>query len=1008
MQAPQIRWGLSVVVLGVILTGPSRIAAQAADSTQLRDTTVTVTVPVAAPHLLVDSLGQEVLVDSARLAIMSRLERLARPVGADSILFVQDSSRLAAAVEGNREGSGMDDIAAELFMMPGFALTEYRGEKANFQAQERVLVLQAPEGGRARVASEGSAIEADTSITFDESSGSIRTVGDATYTPPEGDAVDAASMVYSLGQGRGTALDATTAFAQEGANWIIRGDMPYAAPDSTFMSHAQFTSCDLDEPHYHFETDEIKVVAGNVLVARGVRLYFADVPVAWLPFMAQSLTRGRRSGLLTPRFSVNDIVRTSGGYRRRVSNLGFYWAASQYADALVAMDWFSETFFAMTGSVQYRFRKHFLEGTVNAKRFWNSDGSGELALDTRHSWVVDERTQLRISGRFVSDNQFVRDNSFNPQEVTQSIDSEAGVNRRFDWGSVSLAANRKQYLSDDRTEWLLPSANLSLSPVTLFQAPSSDASFYNNMTWSGAGGFRRNAVDRLQSPGDTIASLAGLDREVMTGTLRSNLSLGSLTLSQAVDLTEDRTAGALESTILLIPDSIQQSQLLVGDLTEAKLRWSTSVNYQQQLMGSTTLTPRLSLSGNMFRSNTDPSAQNFVSAPSRMAFGAQLKTDIYGFFGGFGPFEAIRHKITPAVDYAWSPESAPSDMQRAVFGARALQPKNAISLSLTQTWEAKPRQLEVDAQRVALERESGLTPGDSIGVDLRTAEPSQRDSVQGPVVTTDPAGDGLQRVQQVPAVTLLAWRTSVIQYDFVQADSVGMFLSGFETTRLSNQFSSDYLRGLAVSVDHELFADEVDAEGQLAERRLEPHLSSVNLGFSLGSSSSIFRWLTFWRGGDEQGEVAAEPTNSDELDFSDTMDESSIVPGLGKNDVSSAVPAQRAGGSTGGWNANLSYSLQRPRDPLRVASQMLSGTVRLQPTEKWSVSWRTAYDLELGAFNDHSIRLTRDLHRWEANFDFLQTATGNWTFRFEVSLRDNRDLKFDYRQRNLGMGRQLR
>tara|TARA_B100000405_G_scaffold91892_1_gene63939 strand:- start:1765 stop:4692 length:2928 start_codon:yes stop_codon:yes gene_type:complete len=974
--------------------------AQVADSTRLGETALTTDVA----RQVGDSIGQQLKVDSARQAILERLERLARPIGADSVLFVQDSSRLAAAAEGDRGGGGMDDVATELFTMPGFALTEYRGERADFQAQERILVLKAPEGGRARVSSEGSAIEADTSITFDESAGSIRTVGDATYTPPDGDPVDAASMVYNLGQGRGTALDAKTAFAQEGANWMIRGDMPFAAPDSTFMSHAHFTSCDLDEPHYHFETDEIKVVAGNVLVARGVRLYFADVPVAWLPFMAQSLTRGRRSGLLTPRFSVNDIVRTSGGYRRRVSNLGFYWAASQYADALVAMDWFSETFFAMTGSVQYRFRKHFLEGSINAKRFWNSNGSGELALDTRHSWDVDERTQLRISGRFVSDNQFVRDNSFNPQEVTQSIDSEAGVNRRFDWGSMSLAANRKQYLSDDRTEWLLPSANVSLSPITLFQAPSSEASFYNNMTWSGAGGFRRNAVDRLQAPGDTITSLAGLDREVMTGTLRSNLSLGRLTLSQAVDLTEDRTAGALDNAFLVIPDSTQEAQLMIGDLTEAELRWSTSVNYQQQLIGSTTITPRLSLSGNMLRSNTDPVAQNFVSAPSRIAFGAQLKTDVYGFFGGVGPFEAIRHKITPAIDYAWSPESAPTDMQRAVFGARALQPKNAISVSLTQTWEAKPRETEVEEQAVSLGSETEGALRDSLSAGLGLSQP---DSLEAPLGALDNAEGGLQRVQQVPAMTLLAWRTSVIQYDFVQADSVGLFLSGFETTRLSNQFSSDYLRGLAVSVDHELFADELDENGQLAERRFEPHLSSVNLGFSVGSSSSIFRWLTFWKGDDERGKAAVEPDNSDELDFSGTMDESTIVPGTGR-DVSSNAIAQSTSGSTGGWNANLSYSLQRPRDPLRVASQMLSGTLRLQPTENWSVSWRTAYDLELGAFNDHSIRLTRDLHRWEANFDFLQTATGNWTFRFEVSLRDNRDLKFDYRQRNLDMGLQSR
>ena len=80
---------------------------------------------------------------------------------------------------------------------------------------------------------------------------------------------------------------------------------------------------------------------------------------------------------------------------------------------------------------------------------------------------------------------------------------------------------------------------------------------------------------------------------------------------------------------------------------------------------------------------------------------------------------------------------------------------------------------------------------------------------------------------------------------------------------------------------------------------------------------------------------------------------------------------------------------------------MLQATLRFQPTEMWEMSWRTSYDIEAQAFNDHSIRLSRDLHRWRANFDFLQTATGNWSFRFEVSLIDNSDLKFDYQQRSL-------
>ena len=920
-------------------------------------------------------------VDSTRLRIRERLQRLSRPPGFDSILYLQDSLRAAVALEGRRPGVGNvgDSVSAALLDMPGFSLTEYDAGSATFEAEDRILLLIAPEDGRASVAREGVTVAADTAILFDDTSGLLTTTGNATFTPPEGDPVESVSLIYDINEGRGSAIDARTSFREGGANWQVRGDMPFAAQDSTFMSHAQFTSCEIEEPHYHFEANEIKIVGGNVLVARGVRLYFADVPVFWLPFIAQSLEQGRSSGLLTPRFSVNDIVRTSGGYRRRVSNMGFYWAMSDYSDALMALDWFSDNFLSLTSQLRYRFNRQFLDGSLNFRRYWRQDGSTELALDTRHQWDFDERTQMRISGRYASSNDFVRENSFNPAEVTQSIDSEGGINRRFGWGSLSVGANRKQYLSDDRTEWTLPSANLSLSTITLFQASPNRSRFYNNMTWSGSSNFSRRTLQRIQL--DTF-SFSQANTANTTASIRSSLSLGNLSISQNLQVREDATLGVPEA-LLLIGDSTAPMTVLTGaparDIAESDLTWSSSVDYQQQLIGSTTITPRLTLSGSMFKADTSALAPSFVSAPSRIAFGATLKTDLYGMGGGFGPFEAVRHKFSPSIQYEWSPSTTPTELQQQVFRSRALQPKNAVAITLNQTWEAKRKQEE----------------GDSVAI-----APAQPDTLAAPIdLNADP--NAPRSVQSVPPVTLLALRTSVVRYDFVEADSVGSFLAGFQTTRLSNQISSDYMRGLSVSVDHELFED-TEVEGELA-RRFAPHLSQVNFSFSLGSSSSIFRWLSALAGREvgEDDEPAEEPDIEDPFAAIGATDESSIVPGIDREPTRTT---RRSRGSGGGWNANLSYSLQRPRGDGQLASQMLTGTVTMRPTENWDLSWRTAYDIERGAFNDHTIRLSRDLHRWQANFDFLQTATGNWSFRFEVSLLDNRDLKFDYKQRNLDAG----
>ena len=92
------------------------------------------------------------------------------------------------------------------------------------------------------------------------------------------------------------------------------------------------------------------------------------------------------SGLLTPRFSVNDIVRTSGGYRRRVSNMGFYWAFMERAvqEKLKVFNFGRCT----PGAGTHRFKKQW--GGRDVPLFWYGTGGttpvpegGALSLGPR-------------------------------------------------------------------------------------------------------------------------------------------------------------------------------------------------------------------------------------------------------------------------------------------------------------------------------------------------------------------------------------------------------------------------------------------------------------------------------------------------------------------------------------------------------------------------------------------------------------------------------------------------
>ena len=950
-------------------------------------------------------LSAQELSDSLRDIVRERLESLNRALG-DSTGLLPDSL-LADSLRTEPDESMMldDSTLIELLGLAGYNLIQYRSDNATFETESRVLTLVSASGGGTVMNRDGLELSADSALVFDDNTGRLVSIGrEATFTPDDGEPVLTRQIIYDLNEQRGTALDAQTSASVHAGNWNVRGDCPWVDGDVSYCHRMMFTSCDNEEPHYHFEAGEMKMYPGGTMVARNVVLYFGDVGVFWLPFIAQSTATERRSGLLPIQFSVNDVVRTSGGYARRVNNIGYYWAINDYADAEVALDWWSGNYTGINGALRYTWERQFLDGSVNFRQFWNVGGGTELAIDTQHGWELSERTRIRGSFRYASSNDFVRRNSFDPREITQSIDSEGGFERRFDWGNVSVNADRKQFLSDDRVESNFPRVNLSLKTITLFSAPANRARFYNNMTWSAAGSLARSFRDLPAPPPDSAFDIRSADTEAWRGALRTSLSLGALSIAQNVNLNR-RTTRDLPLDYFE-PDSAPAVGVgSVGDLnrpsffpqvaedamnfTAEELTWTTGVNYQVTLVGSTSLTPNLSVSGRSIRSDTATAGGGgFIAAPRRLSFGASLKADLFGFYYG----DRFRHKWSPTFDYAYSPETNPTELQKATFGDRAIQPRNEIRFGMNNTFEMKMEEPAADSAADADAEQA--------------AEPQPSDRSEGP-----------RRLPRAQTVTVLALRTSALTYDFVQADERGHFTRGFaENLRVSNQISSDYMRGLTLSVEHDIFDPAAGAEG--GSLGFAPFLSNANLSFSVNNESTVFRWLSRLTGGGEEGDSAVTTSDftEEERDDEESLDPtgletedlgaSSVIPRRDERRRSSGRGNRRS--NVGQWSASLSYSLARNREVDMSGNQMVQANVRFQPTELWSVDWRTSYDVVASVFNDHVVRLTRQMHRWEAEFGFQQTAAGNWSFLFEVALTDNRDLHFDYEQRTGGQDRRQR
>jgi hypothetical protein len=129
--------------------------------------------------------------------------------------------------------------------------------------------------------------------------------------------------------------------------------------------------------------------------------------------------------------------------------VGVYWAINDYLGAELALDWFSDNWTGLRGSFDYNFADRFLRGGLTYRQFWKQEGGREFTLASQNSWQMDERTNVSLTRTTRRPRRSCRQRTFDPRELNRSIDSNGSLRRRFDWGSMSLGASRRQFLSDN-------------------------------------------------------------------------------------------------------------------------------------------------------------------------------------------------------------------------------------------------------------------------------------------------------------------------------------------------------------------------------------------------------------------------------------------------------------------------------------------------------------------------------------------------------------------------------
>lgn len=920
-----------------------------------------------------------------------------------------------------------DSITRALMARRGFTVTRFQGDSATFDAvNERLLLYGKPAFVvREQMQATGAAVNYDDVIkkfVVVPDTGSPAIVRD----PSRGEDIVARSPItYDIEKKTGQACDVQTS-ANSGSVWhIVAACSGFVSDSGGGVVYARDASLSTDPKVYgdsadwHFHIGEMKRKGNSLIVGTPAQLYIGEVPVMWIPWFLQDMRKGRRSGILTPRFGMAELVRNSPAYRRTVENVGVYFALSDYLDSQLSLDWRSGArpsdadpgFTTLHGDLRYKWLDRFIDGTVGVSHTSQTNGQDNFVVSWNHNQSFSRSTSLRSTFQYAANTSVQRNTTINPYAVAASILSTANYQTEFGPFRTSVGGSQRQYLGRDQLDRDFPSVSISTKPIELAPGVTWTPSFQSTNSQSfHLDGPSEFAFRYTQGPGGVLDS-ARIDRSQRTTSMRfgTPLKIGNFSIAANASIS-DRENNEPASKLVINPADTSIRRNIVYDRTYfTSIDWDLGVNLPQFWQGTWNLTPSANLrnvdpSGFMVRS--ERTGSKFVSQSKRVDYGVSISPTFYRRFPGLGVFEGIRHSITPQFSYSYSPAATVSDEFLAAIGrTRAgylgTLAQNRVSLSLSQTIEAKSR---------------------------------ARD---------DSAGEG----EAARSIRLLSLQMTALEYDFERERVTGR--SGFATERFGYTVRSDLLPGFDFGADYSLF----DAPSISDTANFKPHLESIRASLSLGKGITRFAplrkvlgWLT--------GERRDEPRAADTTTRSPGMD-AGTVPGASPGEPSGMIGGRSRPAivdiPTGqGFQASLTLTAQRPRPPrgdnviavdptLRCAAfrdvnplqyetcvrqqttvnpgqdnlstgggvafrypnqTSIGSRVSFNLTENWAAQWQTNYDVEKRAFATQIVSVQRDMGDWRAVFGFLQSPNGNFAFNFLITLKPAPDLKLDYQRRS--------
>lgn len=596
-------------------------------------------------------------------------------------LFAQDLVRLppppvdSAAL---REAARADSVRAAAVDTLSDTVT-YSAPRIRFRGDRFSL------SGGAILKYKASTLRAD-SIMYYADEDVVDAFGAPTIEDPSNPSIHGYRMRYNLQNRVGTLYYGSSEKDGQTFNGI---EVRRQVNSDIYIARGDLSTCDeKPEQHYYFYARRMIVEPESKVLSGPIVLNIADVPLAVLPMAVVPLGKGRRSGIIQPKFGGDQ----SQGYY--LQNLGYYWALSDYHDFQATTNIIegSEGTFQETNlNTLYQWNKRYVwSGMVGTQvflpEFQPSQAAGILDFKNDLNLTPDGRQTLKGEGRLQSSANVARDNALNEQQaLEQTANASLGYRRQFDWNQAVLNVGLLQNynLTQEHIDRNIPDLSFSVSGPLIPESdddPPLDGKepWYRSWNWSYNNRFNVNQVIRPTlgtTPGDSTTYAGYADQASLSG----KYALGYLNLTP----------------------SLNGSQI-----------WSA---------GERTGNP-----ADPYRNAVDPANGGYGQYFAAWNAGVSADTRIYGIaqaddkpwrVPGLGHITAARHTLTPTLSLTYAPEidSNPAFLPNPKIGGTAYQAKQqTVGFGLSNDFDIKTVEPGGDTLKQKPVAEKVLTQNSSI------------------------------------------------------------------------------------------------------------------------------------------------------------------------------------------------------------------------------------------------------------------------------------------------------